>query len=47
MILMPAITRAHDLLRESFPAGDRFVTIFGAPVGVSGTTNAMSGGRGA
>lgn len=37
------INRAHGLLlaRGYVSPGDRFVTIFGAPVGVSGTTNAI------
>jgi len=37
------IDRAHALLlsRGLVSPGDRFVTIFGAPVGVSGTTNAI------
>ena len=37
------IKRAHDLLLAEgrVTVGDRFVTIFGAPVGVSGSTNAI------
>ena len=37
------IARAEEVLqsRGLIASGDRFVTIFGAPVGITGTTNAI------